>query len=36
MLLFNVLATAGWVVYVMTLVIKFIHHLWRQRRSRVS
>lgn len=26
MLLFNVLATAGWVVYVMTLVIKFIIH----------
>ncbi|MBA2777518.1 hypothetical protein [Billgrantia kenyensis] len=36
MLLFNVLATAGWVVYVMTLVIKFIHHLWRHRRSRAS
>jgi hypothetical protein len=34
MLLFNVLATAGWVVYVMTLVIKFIHHQWRRRRSR--
>ncbi|MCE8001922.1 hypothetical protein [Billgrantia ethanolica] len=34
MLLFNVLATAGWVVYVMTLVIKFVHHLFRQRRNR--
>ncbi|KAA0013593.1 hypothetical protein F0A17_04310 [Billgrantia pellis] len=34
MLLFNILATAGWVVYVMTLVIKFIHHQWRRRRSR--
>lgn len=34
MLLFNVLATAGWVVYVMTLVFKFFHHQWRQRRSR--
>ncbi|MGQ4877009.1 hypothetical protein ACOJCM_00365 [Billgrantia sp. LNSP4103-1] len=34
MLLFNVLATAGWVVYVMTLVIKFIHHQWRRRRNR--
>lgn len=32
MLLFNVLATAGWVVYVMTLVIKFIHHQLRRRR----
>lgn len=32
MLLFNVLATAGWVVYVMTLVIKFVHHLLRRRR----
>lgn len=34
MLLFNVLATAGWVVYVMTLVFKFFHHQWRRRRSR--
>ncbi|MGR2737105.1 hypothetical protein ACUY1T_01505 [Billgrantia sp. Q4P2] len=34
MLLFNVLATAGWVVYVMTLVIKFIHHQYRRRRTR--
>ncbi|QOR38765.1 hypothetical protein HNO52_09785 [Billgrantia diversa] len=34
MLLFNVLATAGWVVYVMTLVFKFFHHQWRQRRNR--
>ncbi|MFQ3787297.1 hypothetical protein [Halomonas sp. A29] len=33
-LLFNVLATAGWVVYVMTLVIKFIHHQYRRRRTR--
>ncbi|WP_111411964.1 hypothetical protein [Billgrantia lactosivorans] len=34
MLLFNVLASAGWVVYVMTLVIKFCHHQWRRRRRR--
>lgn len=34
LLLFNVLATAGWLVYVMTLVFKSIHHQWRQRRSR--
>ncbi|MCE8015242.1 hypothetical protein HOP62_04035 [Halomonas sp. MCCC 1A17488] len=34
MLLFNVLASAGWVVYVMTLVIKFAHHQWRRRRRR--
>ncbi|MBW6393407.1 hypothetical protein [Billgrantia antri] len=34
MLLFNVLASAGWVVYVMTLVIKFVHHQWRRRRRR--
>ena len=32
MLLFNVLATAGWVVYVMTLVIKFIIHQLSRRR----
>ncbi|SDJ82056.1 hypothetical protein [Billgrantia gudaonensis] len=32
MLLFNVLATAGWVVYVMTLVVKFVFHQLRRRR----
>ncbi|PMR77507.1 hypothetical protein [Billgrantia endophytica] len=32
MLLFNVLATAGWVVYVMTLLIKFLHHQLKRRR----
>ncbi|MCG6657227.1 hypothetical protein HOP52_05480 [Halomonas campisalis] len=32
MLLFNVLATAGWVVYVMTLVMKFIIHQLSRRR----
>lgn len=36
LLLFNVLATAGWLVYVMTLVFKSIHHQWCQRRSRNS
>lgn len=36
MLLFNVLATAGWVVYVMTLVIKFVHHLFRRRRNQAK
>ena len=36
MLLFNVLATAGWVVYVMTLVIKFVHHVFRRRRNRAK
>ncbi|MCE8019179.1 hypothetical protein HOP51_03465 [Halomonas sp. MCCC 1A11036] len=36
MLLFNVLATAGWVVYVMTLLIKSIHHQWRRRRNRAG
>jgi hypothetical protein len=33
MLLFNVLATAGWVVYVMTLAIKFLLHQLRRRRG---
>jgi len=36
LLLFNVLATAGWLVYVMTLVFKSFHHQWRQRRSHNS
>lgn len=36
LLLFNVLATAGWVVYVLTLLSKFIHHQWRQRHPRTK
>ena len=36
LLLFNVLATAGWVVYVLTLLFKSIHHQWRQRHSRTN
>lgn len=36
LLLFNVLATAGWVVYVLTLIFKSIHHQWRHRCSRIN
>ncbi len=34
MLLFNVLATAGWLVFVITLLMKLAIHHARQRRSR--
>jgi hypothetical protein len=35
MLLFNILATAGWAVFVMTLVVKWVmHRLSRRRRRR--
>jgi len=33
MLLFNIFATAGWLVFVMTLVIKLLFHLSRQKRQ---
>ncbi|TDR57298.1 hypothetical protein DFP85_101113 [Halomonas ventosae] len=33
MLLFNVLATAGWLVFVFTLVIKLLMHLLQQKRK---